>query len=88
MPVPKNFDVVEVKQVAANNEKLYVNRAEGFIGYGKDMKKEELVGECSDIDDIIAFTKEGNLKIVRSAEKVFSGPHRRCPGHDLVRVSA
>jgi topoisomerase-4 subunit A len=50
-----------------------VNRSEGFIGYGKDMKKEEFVSECSDIDDIIAFTKEGNMKLVRNAEKVFVG---------------
>ncbi len=67
------FDVVEVKQVAANNEKLYVNRAEGFVGYGKDMKKEELISECSDIDDVIVFTKEGNMKVVRNAEKIFVG---------------
>ncbi len=67
------FDTVEVKVVAANNEKLYVNRAEGFIGYGKDMKKEELVSECSDIDDIIAFMKDGSMKVVRNADKVFVG---------------
>jgi topoisomerase-4 subunit A len=67
------FDTVEIKQVAANNEKLYVNRAEGFIGYGKDLKKEEFISECSDIDDIIAFTKDGTLKVVRNSEKVFVG---------------
>lgn len=67
------FDVVEVKQVAANNEKLYVNRAEGFVGYGKDMKKDEFISECSDIDDVIVFTKEGNMKVVRNAEKIFVG---------------
>lgn len=67
------FDVVEIKTVAANNEKLYVNRAEGFIGYGKDLKKEEFISECSDIDDIIAFTKDGKMKVVRNAEKVFVG---------------
>ncbi len=67
------FDTVEVKQVAANNEKLYVNRAEGFIGYGKDMRKEEFVSECSDIDDIIVFTKESVMKVVRNADKVFVG---------------
>jgi len=68
-----NFDTVEVKLVAANNEKLYVNRAEGFVGYGKDLKKEEFISECSDIDDIIAFTKEGIMKVVRNADKVFIG---------------
>jgi topoisomerase-4 subunit A len=67
------FDTVEVKQVAANNEKLYVNRAEGFIGFGKDMKKEEFISECSDIDDIIAFMKDGTMKVVRNSDKVFVG---------------
>jgi topoisomerase-4 subunit A len=68
-----NFDTVEVKLVAANNEKLYVNRKDGFVGFGKDMKKEEFISECSDIDDIIAFTKNGILKVVRNADKVFIG---------------
>lgn len=67
------FDTVEVKTVAANNEKLYVNRAEGFIGFGKDLKKEEFISECSDIDDIIAFMKDGTMKVVRNSEKVFVG---------------
>jgi len=67
------FDTVEIKTVAANNEKLYVNRAEGFIGFGKDLKKEEFVSECSDIDDIIAFMKDGTMKVVRNSEKVFVG---------------
>ena len=67
------FDTVEIKTVAANNEKLYVNRVEGFIGFGKDLKKEEFVSECSDIDDIIAFMKDGTMKVVRNSEKVFVG---------------
>ncbi len=67
------FDTVEIKTVAANNEKLYVNRTEGFIGFGKDLKKEEFVSECSDIDDIIAFMKDGTMKVVRNSEKVFVG---------------
>ncbi|MDB5225816.1 MAG: gyrase/topoisomerase subunit [Bacteroidota bacterium] len=67
------FDTVEIKQVAANNEKLYVNRTEGFIGFGKDLKKEEFVSECSDIDDIIAFMRDGTMKVVRNSEKVFTG---------------
>jgi topoisomerase-4 subunit A len=50
-----------------------VNRAEGFIGFGKDLKKEEFVSECSDIDDIIAFMKDGTMKVVRNSEKVFVG---------------
>ncbi len=67
------FDTVEIKTVAANNEKLYVNRIEGFIGFGKDLKKEEFISECSDIDDIIAFMKDGTMKVVRNSEKVFVG---------------
>ena len=67
------FDIVEIKTVAANNEKLYVNRAEGFIGFGKDLKKEEFISECSDIDDIITFMKDGTMKVVRNADKVFVG---------------
>ncbi|HRH56432.1 MAG TPA: DNA gyrase/topoisomerase IV subunit A [Chitinophagales bacterium] len=67
------FDTVEIKTVAANNEKLYVNRVEGFIGFGKDLKKEEFISECSDIDDIIAFMKDGTMKVVRNSEKVFVG---------------
>lgn len=67
------FDIVEVKTVAANNEKLYVNKIEGFVGYGKDLKKEEFVSECSDIDDVIAIMKDGTMKVVRNADKVFVG---------------
>jgi topoisomerase IV subunit A len=68
-----SFDQVEVKQVAANNEKLYVNRTEGFIGFGKDLKKEEFVQDCSDIDDVIVFLKDGTYKIVTVKDKVFVG---------------
>jgi len=68
-----SFDQVEVKQVAANNEKLYINRAEGFIGYGKDMRKEEYIQDCSDIDDIVVFLKNGTYKVVSIKEKVFVG---------------
>ena len=67
-----SFDTIAVQQVVANNAKLYVNRKDGFIGYG--MKKEEFVCDCSDIDDIIAFTKDGNFKVVRIGEKTFVGP--------------
>jgi topoisomerase-4 subunit A len=68
-----SFDQVEVKQVAANNEKLYINRAEGFIGFGKDMKKEEFIQDCSDIDDVIVFLKDGTYKVLPIKEKVFAG---------------
>jgi topoisomerase-4 subunit A len=67
----KEFDTIQVKQVAIANTKLYMNRAEGFIGTG--LKKDELLCECSDYDDIIAFTKGGTMKIVKVADKVFIG---------------
>ena len=66
-----SFDTIEIKEVVANNAKLYVNRAEGFIGMG--MKKDEFVCDCADIADIIAFTKEGKFKVVKIEDKVFIG---------------
>lgn len=66
-----SFDIIEIKEVVANNAKLYVNRAEGFIGMG--MKKDEFVCDCADIADIIAFTKEGKFKVVKIDDKVFIG---------------
>ena len=65
------FDIIKVKAVAANNVKLYVNRKEGFLGYG--IKKDEFVCNCSDIDDVIAFCADGTYKIVKIQEKVFIG---------------
>jgi topoisomerase-4 subunit A len=67
------FDVVEAKEVVVANQKLYVDKAEGFVGIGRDMKKGEYVTDCSDIDDIIAFTESGTYKIVRAADKIFVG---------------
>ncbi len=66
-----NFVSIEIKEVVANNAKLYVDRKEGFIGMG--MKKDEFVCDCSDIADIIAFTKDGKFKVVKVADKVFVG---------------
>lgn len=66
------FDTIEAAKVVANNAKLYINRKEGFIGFG--LKKDELISDCSDIDDIIVFRKDGNFKVVRIADKVFVGP--------------
>lgn len=66
-----SFDTIEIKEVVANNAKLYVDRVEGFIGMG--MKKDEFVCDCSDIADIIAFTRDGKFKVVRIADKVFVG---------------
>ncbi|MBP5258596.1 MAG: DNA gyrase/topoisomerase IV subunit A [Prevotella sp.] len=67
----KNFDTIEAAKVAEANQKLYINRQEGFIGTG--LKKDELVCQCSDIDDIIVFYKDGKYKVVRVAEKIFVG---------------
>lgn len=67
----KLFDTIEVRQVAVANTKIYMNRSEGFIG--TSLKKDEFVVECSDLDDIICFTKSGKMKIVRVADKVFIG---------------
>ncbi|HQS24476.1 MAG: DNA topoisomerase IV [Sphingobacteriia bacterium 24-36-13] len=67
----KEFDTIQVKQVAIANTKLYINRAEGFIGTG--LKKDEFLCECSDYDDIIAFTKTGTMKVVKVSDKTFIG---------------
>jgi len=67
----KAFDTIQAKSVAIANTKIYVNYADGFIGTG--LKKDELVAEVSDLDDIIAFTKAGIMKVVRVADKTFIG---------------
>jgi topoisomerase-4 subunit A len=67
----KGFEEIEIKQVAATNAKLYVNREEGFFGTG--LKKDEFVCECSDLDDIIAFTRGGKLMVSRIGDKKFIG---------------
>ncbi len=67
----KLFDIIQAKNVAIANSKIYVNRPEGFIGTG--LKKDEFVDDCSDLDDIIAFTKGGKMKVVKVADKVFIG---------------
>ena len=67
----KQFEVIEAKNVAIANTKLYVNRAEGFIGTG--LKKDELLFECSDLDDIIVFAKRGIMKVVKVSDKAFIG---------------
>jgi len=67
----KQLEAIVATQVVMANEKLYVNRTEGFIGTG--LKKDEFVCDCSDIDDIIAFTKEGKMKVFKAADKVFVG---------------
>jgi topoisomerase IV subunit A len=67
----KQFEIIEAKQVAIANTKLYVNREEGFIGTG--LKKDELLFECSDLDDIIVFAKRGIMKVVKVSDKTFIG---------------
>ncbi|MDN3657563.1 DNA gyrase/topoisomerase IV subunit A [Ferruginibacter paludis] len=67
----KQFDTIQAKSVAIANIKLYVNYADGFIGTG--LKKDEFVAEVSDLDDIIAFTKSGIMKVVRVSDKIFIG---------------
>jgi len=65
------FESIQAVQVVANNSKLYVNREDGFIGYG--LKKDEFVKECSDIDDIIVFRADGKMVVSRISEKTFVG---------------
>ena len=63
------FDDVDAKKVVVRNQKLYVNKEEGFIGTG--LRKDEFVFECSDIDDIIVFTQSGIMQVVKVDSKVF-----------------
>ncbi len=66
-----SFETIKIRQVVANNAKLYVNYKDGFIGTG--MKKDEFVMDCSDISDVIAFMKDGTFKVVRVSDKIFVG---------------
>lgn len=65
------FDTIKAAMVVAKNAKLYVNRSDGFIG--TSLKKDEFVGDCSDIDDIIVFKKDASFQVVKVADKVFVG---------------
>ena len=67
----RNFDTIEATKVVEANQKLYINRNDGFIGTA--LKKDEFVCNCSDIDDIIIFYRDGKYKVIRVAEKVFVG---------------
>ena len=69
----RDFDTIVASKVAEANEKLYINRQEGFIGTG--LKKDEFICNCSDIDDIIIFYKDGKYKVVKVAEKLYVGKH-------------
>jgi len=67
----KTFDNIDSKTVAIANQRLYVNRTEGFVGYG--LKKDEFVVDCSDIDDIIVFRRDGKMLVSKVQEKAFMG---------------
>jgi topoisomerase-4 subunit A len=67
----REFDTIVASKVAEANQKLYINRADGFIG--TSLKKDEFVCNCSDIDDIIIFYKDGKFKVVKVAEKLYVG---------------
>ncbi|MEJ7625903.1 MAG: DNA gyrase/topoisomerase IV subunit A [Ferruginibacter sp.] len=65
------FDVIQAKSVAMANTRLYANLADGFIG--TSLKKDEFIVECSDLDDIIVFTRGGIMKVVKVSDKIFIG---------------
>lgn len=67
----RQFDTIKAAVVAFNNQKLYINRKDGFVGFG--LKKDEFVCDCSDLDDIIVFREDGKYKVVKIADKVFVG---------------
>ena len=71
----RNFDTIEAAKVAEANQKLYIDREEGFIG--TSLKKNEFVCNCSDIDDVIIFYRDGTYKVVRIGEKLFVGETER-----------
>lgn len=67
----RNFDNIEATKVVLRNTKLYVNREEGFIGTG--LKKDEYVADCSDIDDVIVFLRDGSMMVTKVDVKTFVG---------------
>ncbi len=67
----RNFDTIVATKVVAANQKLYVNRKEGF--FGTSLKKDELVSDCSDIDDILTIRRDGSFQVTKVDEKVFAG---------------
>lgn len=74
----KSFDTIVATRVAATNQKLYVNREEGFAGFG--MRKDEFVCDCSDLDDIIVFRRDGTMQVTHISEKAFVGK-------DIIHIS-
>ncbi len=75
----RNFDTIVATKVVAANQKLYVNRKEGF--FGTSLKKDELVCDCSDIDDILTIRKDGSFQVTKVDEKVFAG------GKDIIHIA-
>lgn len=67
----RTFDTIAAAAVAANNQKLYMNAKDGFIGFA--LKKDEFIQDCSDLDDVIVFRRDGTCKVVRIGEKIFVG---------------
>jgi topoisomerase-4 subunit A len=67
----KTMEVIEAKQVAIINTRIYMNREDGFIG--TSLRKDEFVCDCSDMDDLIAFTKRGTMKVMKTGERVYIG---------------
>jgi topoisomerase IV subunit A len=65
------FETIVASKVVINNAKLYVNRAEGFVGIG--LKKDEFISDCSDIDDVIAFTGDGKVMVTKVTDKTYIG---------------
>lgn len=71
----RSFDTIEATKVIEANEKLYINRTDGFMG--TSLKKDEFVENCSPIDDVIIFYRDGTYKVTRVADKVFIGETER-----------
>ena len=80
----RNFDTIAAAKVVEANEKLYINREEGFIG--TSLKKDEFVSNCSDIDDVIIFYRDGTYKIVHVADKLFIGETERSKKENKKKV--
>ncbi len=69
--VIRSFETIEASKVVEANEKLYINREEGFIG--TSLKKDEFIANCSELDDVIVFFKDGKYKVVKVSDKMFVG---------------
>ncbi len=69
--IHNNLTTIQATQVVINNCKLYANRKDGFIGFG--LKKDEFITDCSDIDDIIVFKKDGTMSVHRIGDKIYVG---------------